>query len=324
MTVVVTVPYTRRMKRLLLPGTALVLVLAACGGSHGPSATAAGSSPAVLPVSLSVPAVAIERRRVAGRKAARLLRRVVLPSGAIRVRHPPAGSGDLLGRSGLGTSLLTKFAVRHAFWSVGLPESAVDSFVKVHPTAGLKWGSGGSVGGPGTPPNATEDFDGRRVGGRPEQRMLTISLARLKGRTFIRVDAGAAWVYPRSPREFVPAGVHTIDVDGGGLSRHVTAPRHVALIRRWFDALNVVPPGLGAVSCPLILASRVTFAFRSASGAKLANATVPSRPSYGCDPIAFSIGGHRQTPLVDSTPWHGRAFIDRVQRLLRVHFSSPR
>ena len=309
------------MKRLLLPGTALVLVLTACGASHR-SATASGGSLTVRPVSLSLPTVAIQRRRDAGRKAERLLRRVVLPSGAIRVRHPPAGSGDLLGRSGLGISLLTKFADRHAFWTVGLPVSAVDSFVKAHPTPGLKWGSGGSVGGPGSPPNAMEDFYSRMVGGRPEQRMLSISLARLKGRTFIRVDSGAAWVYPRSPREVVPARVREIDMSDG-VSRRVTAPRKVALIRRWFDALNVVPPGLGAISCPLIDASSVSFDFRSGNGSELASATVPSRPSWACDPIGFSIGGHRQTPLVDSTPGQGQAFIDRVQRLLRVHFRPP-
>src|SRR5262249_23118838 len=108
-TVVVAVPYTRWMKRLLLLGSALVLVLTACGGSHK-SATATHSSLSVLPVSLSVPQVAAQRRREARRKAERLLRRVVLPSGAIRVRHIPARSRDLLGRSGLGASLLTKFA----------------------------------------------------------------------------------------------------------------------------------------------------------------------------------------------------------------------
>src|SRR5262249_53857140 len=58
-TVVVAVPYTRWMKRLLLPGIALVLVLTACGGSHK-SATATHSSLTVLPFSLSVPQVAAQ------------------------------------------------------------------------------------------------------------------------------------------------------------------------------------------------------------------------------------------------------------------------
>ena len=147
-------------------------------------------------------------------------------------------------------------------------------------------------------------------------------MERLDGRTFIRVDAGAAWVYPRSPSEVVPSGVRAIDVVGGGVSRSVTDPRKVARIVRWFDALNIVQPGQGTVSCMAVLASEVTFTFHSASGAE-ASAIVPSRPADGCDPIEFSIGRHRQTPLIDSTPGKGMAFIDRVQRLLRVRF-GPR
>src|SRR5262249_18729003 len=154
-----------------------------------------------------------------------------------------------------------------------------DSFVKAHPVAGLKLGSTGSTGGPGTAANVTENFDGRMEGGRPVQRMLSIAMASLKGRTFVRVDAGAAWVYPPSPREVVPAGVRKITVVGGGVSRRVTGPRQVALIRRWFDALNIVPPGMPLVPCPMINASRVTFVFRSASGSELASAIVSPRPA---------------------------------------------
>jgi hypothetical protein len=305
------------MKRLLLSGIALVLALTACDEAQ--VAGGVQRRPDASPARVSIHTLATARRREAERKAERLLRRVVLPSGAIRVRHPPAGSSDVLLRSGLGVSLLTKFADRHAFWSTRLPVSAADSFVKAHPTAGLKWGSGGSEGGPGAPPNATEDFDGRMVGGRPVQRMESIAMVRLRGRTFIRIDAGAAWVYPRSPREVVPAGVREIDI-ADVISRRVTAPRQIALISSWFDALNVVPPGLGAISCPLIDAPRVTLDFRSASGSKLASAIVPSRPSWACDAISFSIRGHTQTPLVDSTPGQDKAFVDRVQRLLHVRF----
>jgi hypothetical protein len=305
------------MKLSLLLGTALVVALTACGGSRRSSAPIT-----VVPVR-SVHTVAAARRHAAGRKAKRLLRRVVLPGGATRVRRPPAGSSEVLLDSQLGVSMLTKFADRHAFWSTRLPLSSVDEFVKGHPTVGLKWGSGGSDGGPG-PPNAIEDFYGRLSGGRPVQRLVSIAMARESGRTFIRVDAGAAWVYPRSPREVLPAGVHEIDISGRGVSRRVTAPGQIARIRRWFDALNIVQPGQGAVSCPLALAAKVTFVFRSASGAEPTSAIVPSQPADGCNAIQFTLGGHRQTPLIDATPGQGKAFIDRVQRLLGVRFKTLR
>jgi hypothetical protein len=195
--------------------------------------------------------------------------------------------------------------------------------MKTHPPAGLKWGSGASSGGPGSA-NAMEDFYGRSVGGRPVQRLLTVSMARRGGRTVIRVDAGAAWVYPRSPREVVPVGVREIDITGGGVSRHVDRPARVRRIVRWFDALNIVQPGQPAVSCPLILASQVKVSFRSRSGAQLARALVPSSPANGCNPIRFFIGGEGQTPLIDGTPGRGKAFVRRVERLLGVRFSSRR
>jgi hypothetical protein len=304
------------MKRPLLLGTALLL-LAACGGSHKAALTVADVAP-IIPVR-SVHSVAANRRRAASRSAEGLLRRVVLPHGAVRVRRLPAHSSLVLLTSQLGVSVSTKFADRHAFWSVRLPLSALDRFVKAHPTAGLRWGSGGYDAGEG-PPNAIESFYGRLVGGRPVQRLLSFGMARARGRTFIRVDAGAAWVYPRSPREVLPAGVRAIDISGGGVSRYVTAPAKVARIGRWFDALNIVQPGQGAARCAIGPLYNVKFVFRSGSGAKLASAIVPAGPADGCDPIKFTLGGRPQTPLIDSTPGKGKAFIDRVQRLLRIRF----
>jgi hypothetical protein len=305
------------MRRLLLPATALVLVLTACGGSHKAALTVDDVAP-IIPVR-SVHSVAATRRREASRRAERLLRRVVLPRGAVRVQRVPANGSEVLLRPQLGVSLWTKFADRHAFWSVRRPLSAVDRFLKAHPTAGLRWGGGGSDGGP-APPNAIESFYGRLVGGRPVQRVLSFGLAHERGRTFIRADAGAAWVYPRSPREVLPAGVRAIDISGGGVSRHVTAPAKVARIIRWFDALNIVQPGQGAVRCAIGPLYNVKFVFRSASGAELASAIVPAGPTDDCDPIRFTLGGRPQTPLIDSTPGKGKFFIDRVQRLLRVRF----
>jgi hypothetical protein len=312
------------MKRLLLLGTAVLLVLTACGGSHK-SAVLLGPIPASAPVR-SVHAIANARRREALREARKLLGRVVLPSGAIRLRRLPRdahGGDDVLGHSWLGVSVSTKFAETHAFWRVGLPLSRVVRFLTAHATAGLRWGSSARDGGPG-PPNEIEAFYGRLVGGRPVQRLLSFAVVRLAGRTVIRVDAAAAWIYPRSPREVVPAGVREVDIEGGGVSRKVRDSASVARIIRWFDALNVVQPGQGRVGCRIGAPYHVPFVFRSSTGAKLASAIVPSEPADGCDAITFKIGGTQQTALIDATPGGHKAFVDRVQRLLGLRFKTVR
>ena len=100
----------------------------------------------------------------------------------------------------------------------------------------------------------------------------------------------------------------------------MTDRRQVARIIGWFDALNVVQPNTYVAGCAAIAMVQVRFVFRSAGGAKLASAFVPSVPASSCQQIRFAIRGHRQPPLIDSTPQAGMAFIDRVQRLLGVRF----
>jgi hypothetical protein len=301
------------MNRLLPLGTAL-LVVTAC-------AAATRSAPHAVDVGLrvrhpSVKAVAAARKREAGRRAEKLLHRVVLPPGASRARQP-AGV-DVLSRPGLGTSVITEFAERHGFWRVRAPLSQVVAFVKAHSLPGFDQLSSSQSVADERPVYRSLDFYGPLLHGRPVQRFYTVTAVALHGATTLRVDAGAAWIYPRSPREVVPAGVREIDIRDERVVRQVTDRAKVARIVRWFDALDVAPPGVH-VECKLIFASRARFVFRSASGAKLAAAAVPSRPADGCNSIAFSIRGRRQTPLIDAV--FGRhAFVHRVQRLLGVRF----
>jgi hypothetical protein len=304
------------MKRLLLPGIALALVVTACG---------AGTKPALRAVDValhlrqpSVKAVAAARRREAGRKAAKLLNRVVLPPGARRTQQPAAV--EVLSRSGLGTSVITEFAERHGFWRVPAPLSQVVAFVKAHSLQGFDQASSSESVGGERPAYRSLDYYGRLAHGRPMQRLFTITAVALEGATVVRVDAGAAWIYPRSAREVVPAGVHEIDIRDERIARRVTDQAKVTRIVRWFDALNVSPPGVH-VECMPIIASKATFVFRSASGLKLATAIVPSQPADGCGAIAFSIRGHAQAPLIDRL--FGRhAFVNRVQRVLGLRLPS--
>jgi hypothetical protein len=163
-------------------------------------------------------------------------------------------------------------------------------------------------------------FDGRFVGGRLENRIL-VSFVPSHGATIIRVDAGVPWTVPRPPSEVLPAAVREVDIRSSVPShrwtRHVTDPREVALIRRWFNDLNVVQPNT-TVLCAAdgMSAWPVQFTFRSASGGERARALVPNYAASICGEIQFTLHGERQTPLIDSTPFNGMAFIYRVQSLL--------
>ena len=286
------------MRRLLLLGTASVLVVTACGAGASPAPRLSNAAAHGRP---SLHAIAAGRRRAAGREAQKLLRRVVLPRGARRIGKPP-----VLTQRDTGISLLSELAWRFAFRRVRLPLTSVYAFVKAHPPAGFKYVGGGGV-------YQSLDFSNGAIGSR--QRLLTVDLAQPANRTVVRIEAGVPWIYPRSPLEVLPAGVREIDIRDRLVARRVVEQAKVGRIVRWFDALNVLQPGTEGVECPLIEASKVTFLFRSASGVKLARAVVPSRSAGGCNPISFTIRGHVQRPLIDAA--FGRhAFINRVQRLL--------
>src|SRR5947209_2530692 len=153
------------------------------------------------------------------------------------------------------------------------------------------------------------------------QRMYAVAVAGRGGWTFVRLDAAAAWLYPRSPREVLPSGVREIDVSSRQISRTVTAPADVARIVSWFGKLTVVPPGSGGVMCPLVLATRVSFTFRGARHALLATAVAPTGGADECDPISFTARGKPQTPLID-TRFGKYSFAGRVEALLGVCFNA--
>jgi len=289
------------MKRLLAAVAVCAVLLAACGGgaqsATGPTTTAAGKTEGVR-------AVAAARKRAAERQAQKLLREFALPAGTEPLRPGSVAAHGLLAHSALSPPGYGELAVRHGFWQVPRSLSSVLAWVKRHPPQGLKLGSRSRS--PGGPANATVAFSSHT-------RLLAVTLVRVPGRTAVRVDAGAVWIYPRSPQEVVPAGVQTIDVSSERFSRHVTDAGKVSRIIRWFDALDVVQPGVSVI-CPLVLVGLpVTFDFRSGSGALLARATAPGvGPATQCNPITFSIRGQRQTPLI------GGDFVLRVERLLGV------
>lgn len=286
------------MTRFPVLVTAFVLVVTACGAGASPAPRLSNVAAHTHP---RLHAIATARRHVAGRKAQKLLGRVVLPPGTRRIGEPP-----ILAQRDTGVSILTETAWRFAFRRVRMPLESVFAFLKAHPPAGFRYIGGGGL-------YRSLDFDNGGMGSR--ERLLTVDLARLADRTVMRLEAGVPWIDPRSPREVVPAGVREIDIRDRHVRRNVTKPANVVRIVRWFDALNVVPGTI--VSCVAASATSVTFVFRSAYGAALAGGS----PANGCSPVEFTIGGKRQIPLVDSS--FGRdTFLNRVQRLLGLRFPT--
>lgn len=298
------------MKRFLLPASALVLVVTACGAGAKPAPRVTQAS-ARQP---SVRALAAERRRAALREARELGRAFVPLPGARRdpARRDHVGILRRGGREPVGEDV---DAVR--FWRVQKPLAAVVALVRAHDPHGfgLLESSYGRQ-RPGTVRYLVRTLVSPPSRSRRASRYLDETIVGLPGRTVIRVDARVSWIYPRSPREKVPAGTREIVIHTPRTTRTVKSPAKVASIVRWFDALPVFPPGI-AVACPLILAAQIRLSFRSAEGARLAQATVPATSAGICDPIGFRVGGKAERPLIDSAV--GPSFARRLQRLLGVH-----
>lgn len=294
------------MKRFLLPASALVLVVTACGAGSR-------SAPRVTQVAARLPsvhAIVVQRKRAARREAKQLLREFVPPPGARSVRESRRAYGGVLRETGWG--FLGETVDAYRFWRVRSSLAAVMAYVKAHAPQGGE--SGGSTVSSGNGPH----WISRTLAWPPDRnpsRSLTVTGVAVPGGTVIGVDAQAVWVYPRSPSEKVPPGVSEILVHAPRVSAKVTDPAKVARIVGWLDALPISPPGI-VLSCPLMLAARTTLSFRAAGGARLATATVPLTSANICDPIGFTIGGRQQKPLIDRPT--GPSFARRLQNLLGV------
>lgn len=294
------------MKRFFPLGTLVVLVVTACGAGAKPA-------PRVTEVGArvqSVRVIAARRERAATREARKLLHEFLPPPGARRV-GTPHDYGGVLRRSG-PTPLSGEVVDVHRFWRVQEPLRAVVAFVRAHDPHGFR--RLGATYGSEQPHYLTRSL-ARGGRGRPT-RYLYETIVALPGRTLIRVDAQAPWIYPRSTAETVPAATTEIVVRAPRISATVSDPAKVARVVRWFDALPISPPGV-AVLCPLGLPPDLTLSFRSARGAWLARATMPRAAATICDPIGFTIGGKRLRPLIDGDS--GESFVRRLQSLLGLH-----
>jgi hypothetical protein len=256
----------------------------------------------------------VTNKRAAERDTAQLLRRVVLPSGAVRLAREPPGDGGLLRHAGSAPSGL--LVDRHRLWLVHERLAQVARFVAHHPPRGGRLSGTVTSSGRHIPANKSFTFSFRPIPGRISSRGLEVTLVALpRHRTGVRADAQDIWMLPRPPTERVPAAVRKIDVRTSKAYRRVGSATKVRRIVRWFDALPIVQPG-GRFGCPPDTVRRppMTIRFRSAQGVLLARAAVPGSFAIGsCAPIEFWIGSHRQKPL--SGHLYGR-----ISRLLGTRF----
>lgn len=256
----------------------------------------------------------VGNKRTAERDTAQLLRRLALPSGAVRLAHEPSGDGGLLRRAQSAPAGL--LVDRHRIWLVHEPLRQTAAFVAHHPPRGGHPSGRGYSSGRHIPANKSFTFSFRPIPGHISTRELEITLVALpRRRTGMRADAQDIWMLPRPPMEKVPAAVREIAVRTSKAARLVGSAAKVRRIVDWFDALPIVQPG-GRFGCPPDTVRRppMSVRFLSGKGVLLARASVPGAFGIGaCAPIEFWIGSHRQKPL--SGHLYGR-----ISRLLAVRF----
>jgi hypothetical protein len=295
------------MTRLIPPGIAFVLVVTACDAGAKPASQA-------LEVSAHAPRtvhrLVVVRRAAAAREAETLLRRFVPPPGSTPLSHSPS-AGPLI-YPGLVRPADVELVGRHDFWQVDELLADVVGFVKAPRLRGFRWDGTSHSTGVSGPAYTAFDFDG------PGRRQLSVTAVRLAGRTVLRVDAGAVWNFPRSPREVVPRSVRAVNVRAPGVSVRVTRTATVARIVRWLDGLAIVQPGVTSRCGTMLPSPTVTLDFLDGRGVRLASAKAPARGySTVCNAIRFSIRGRDEMPLL------GADFTARLARLLDVRFSAP-
>jgi hypothetical protein len=318
------------MKRLLLPLLAGAALLAGCA-SGGPRVSLPGPSPVhiVPPSPTALRFSSAANREFARRDVQRLLRIVVLPTGAGQVARIPTGAPAWFRGEGRGVGHEPGVVSTRRIWIVGEPRAQVVRYVRAHarsrPRPEVPFRSGSArVGSFGSRPVGTYFFP--PVPGRSSYRWLDLALTALRGgRTAVFAQAAEAWIRP-SPRSAVlPRAVRRVDI----VSRYgAERPNVLVHVHNRFDVASIVAMtnGLGvarAVVCalPVIPGPTVTLRFRAADGRALARAEIfdplGSGRSGPCNPLRLTIGSRTAPPL------DGGDFLLRIQELLGIELAPP-
>lgn len=301
-------------------------VLAASALSVGVAFGMSGR-PGAAPAGGLRPSARVERRAVSANQAValrdvrRLVGRVRLVRGAVRVRSRPAGDHGYL----VPLSMLVgdqAHAVIHQWWKLRSSPRSVISYVEAHPPAGGRRSITATLGNARTGTSALMvTFQWPTIKRVLGYRAVAITATRLRdGLTGVLVEGQSDWIVERLRSERIPAGVSRILITSGvpghsrRLSFHISRTRTVRQIVTVINRLRVTQPT--DVSCPMMSRPRlITMRFSSVNRTQLAVLRYDdfwpwSAPATECKSVQLTIAGKSQPSLI------GGEFLRTVGRLI--------
>ncbi len=298
----------------------LGLALTACGSSG--HVQPIGSRPLTLvpPSPISLRFSTSSNRAFARRDVQKLIRNVVLPRSARRVKKVPTSAPSWfrheLSQSDSGT------AFAHRTWVVDAPLVDVARYFRSYthprprPMASVTYST--TLISPGL----RNDWQFPPVPGRALTRWLDVDMLRLpSGATVVTAQAGDEWIQPPPTRAELPGTVRRIDItsrydrERPGVRLHVRDRYDVASVVSWMNGLGVSPRVFcfgGGFGEPT-----VTLTFHSASGAVVARGTL-GQLSDSCGSLSLVVKGRKAPPL------HPGDLLARIQELLHADLTPPR
>jgi hypothetical protein len=290
------------------------LLAAGCGSVHYHGAAGRGTGRAAV---AATPAPPVITPGEAERLARALLSRAPLPAGALRRSGPPVAA---LSRPP-STEMGSPSVALHGLWTIAEPMTRVAAYVRGHPPAGMTVSGSGQAGQAAAPPERAlprgrpkdggvqpgnagtvvqefVSYQPRRLPAGVSTALLSVAVAPAgRGVSELRADAQVIWYRPRSPAEYVPAGMRAVTITAYSLN-----PKPHSVTRTFGAAATVRPlaallngahafPG-GAIGCPLVAVSY-----------RLAFASAPRAAPYltaaygGCLGVQVTAGGRAQPAL---------------------------
>jgi hypothetical protein len=282
-------------------------------GSAHPSAHASAHPSAHVSAHTS----ARTNRRLARADAARLLTRLVLPSGAVRSGHEPKGGGQVLAKPGQ-TQATPNFVDRHVWLTAPGSARALMSYIDSHRPAGATVVSSGT--GYLGRLVVFETFGWPSTDGSLTGRWLVLEAVGLPGqRTGLRADGEDVWITPRPASERIPSRSTSLVVSVRRGGKAVNGPftfigsMRIGAATALINSLPAFQPG--GYSCPADFGVDVRLVFRLA-GARQPLAVADVDPQ-GCGGVGLRLRGRAQPPLASAGfPGSGRAVtLSLVQQL---------
>jgi hypothetical protein len=228
--------------------TASAIVATGCGAvlgaqhaAHKPATRATPSAANSHSVPGDPNATAAGNRRKAAAEAARLLRLVQLPTGAVRLSRP----SPLIPFPKMGRPATTSLIDDSAFWKVPLSMTALLAWLGAHPQGELPQSGSTTESGPGGPSISGYGYSGPS---NPAwvQAQVEVGVASLgTDSSLVRGDGQTIWVDPTPLRDVRP-----------GLRTHLAAMSHCPTTDR--GLAGVTNPSLRSLTKSLLPAGRPT------------------------------------------------------------------